>query len=131
MEVSRVHSVLTGSLIRLAECMGLHRDPTLYTSSPIEIHVRRLLWYQICFLDLRTCEAIGPRPQIRPDEYDTQFPVNIDDDDLDRAEQGDFGIDTTKDRATFTDMTLVRMRFETHEMQRLMWMERPKVSLIS
>ncbi|KAL6707345.1 hypothetical protein ACN47E_004124 [Coniothyrium glycines] len=126
-EVSRAHSALTGSLIRLAECMGLHRDPATYTSSPIEVHVRRLLWYQICFLDLRTCEATGPRPQIRPDDYDTRFPMNIDDSDLDRAEQGDFSIDVSKDKACFTDMTISRMRFECYEMHRVLWIERPKV----
>ncbi|PSN62837.1 fungal-specific transcription factor domain-containing protein [Corynespora cassiicola Philippines] len=86
-EVSRAHSALTGTCIRLAECMGLHRDPTTYSSSAVEIHVRRLVWHQICFLDLRTCEATGPRPQIRRDEYDTRFPLNVDDVDLDRAEE--------------------------------------------
>ena len=60
--------------------MGLHRDPSTYSSNPVEIQVRRLIWYQICFLDLRTCEATGPRPQIRRDEYDTRFPLNVDDD---------------------------------------------------
>jgi hypothetical protein len=43
-EISRAHSALTGMCIRLAECMGLHRDPTTYSNSPIEIHVRRLVW---------------------------------------------------------------------------------------
>ncbi|XP_014554984.1 hypothetical protein COCVIDRAFT_103569 [Bipolaris victoriae FI3] len=126
-EVSRAHSALTGSLIRLAECMGLHRDPTSYSSSPIEIQVRRLVWYQICFLDLRTCEAVGPRPQIRLDDYDTRFPLNIDDDDLDRAERGEPGIDVSKDSIRFTDMTISRMRFEAYEMHRYLWNERPKL----
>lgn len=107
--------------------MGLHRDPTTYSASPIEIHVRRLLWYQICFLDLRTCEATGPRPQIRPDDYDTRFPLNIDDLDLDRAENGATCVDVTKDRTHFTDMTITRMRFECYEMHRVLWIERPKL----
>ncbi|KNG47681.1 fungal specific transcription factor domain containing protein [Stemphylium lycopersici] len=126
-EVSRAHSALTGSLIRLAECMGLHRDPVAYSSSPIEIQVRRMLWYQICFLDLRTCEAVGPRPQIRLDDYDTRFPLNIDDDDLDRAERGEPGVNVTKDANRFTDMTISRMRFEAYEMHRFLWSERPKL----
>jgi hypothetical protein len=107
--------------------MGLHRDPTSYSSSPVEIHVRRLVWYQICFLDLRTCEATGPRPQIRCDDYDTKFPLNIDDEDLDRAEHGDTRIDVKEDRKYFTDMTVTRMRFECYEMHRLLWTERPKL----
>jgi hypothetical protein len=107
--------------------MGLHRDPTTYSSSPVEIQVRRLIWYQICFLDLRTCEAVGPRPQIRLDDYDTRFPLNIDDIDLDRAERGESGIDVSKDRDYFTDMTISRMRFEGYEMHRFLWSERPKL----
>jgi hypothetical protein len=107
--------------------MGLHRDPTNYTSSPVEIHVRRLVWYQICFLDFRTYESTGPRPQIRPGDYDTQFPLNIDDDDLDRAEHGDSEVDVKKDRSHCTDMTITRMRFECYEMHRFLWSERPKL----
>jgi hypothetical protein len=107
--------------------MGLHRDPTSYSRSPIEIQVRRLVWYQICFLDLRTCEAVGPRPQIRLDDYDTRFPLNVDDDDLDRAERGEPGVDVSKDANRFTDMTISRMRFEAYEMHRFLWNERPKL----
>jgi len=107
--------------------MGLHRDPTNYTNSPVEIQIRRLIWYQICFLDLRTCEATGPRPQIRYDDYDTQFPLNIDDEDLDHAEHGARNIDTKKDRNYFTDTTITRMRFECYEMHRFLWAERPKL----
>jgi hypothetical protein len=107
--------------------MGLHRDPTSYSSSPVEIHVRRLIWYQICFLDLRTCEATGPRPQIRHNDYDTRFPLNIDDIELDRVERGEKGINITNDSGHFTDMTITRMRFECYEMHRFLWSERPKL----
>ena len=101
--------------------MGLHRDPSHYTSNPVEIHIRRLIWYQICFLDLRTCEATGPRPQIRREEFDTKFPLNIDDVDLES------GLPITQDKPYFTDMTIARMRFECYEMHRLLWIERPKL----
>lgn len=107
--------------------MGLHRDPTAYNTSPIECQIRRLIWHQICFLDLRTCEATGPRPQIRPDDFDTRLPLNIDDMDLDRAEHGDKSVDVEKDRSHFTDMTITRMRFECYEMHRVLWVERPKL----
>lgn len=107
--------------------MGLHRDPTAYSSSPIECQVRRLVWYQICFLDLRTCDAVGPRPQIRLDDYDTRFPLNVDDEDLDRAERGERGVDVSKDSNRFTDMTISLMRFEGYEMHRFLWSERPKL----
>lgn len=107
--------------------MGLHKDPSAYSSSPIECQVRRLIWHQICFLDLRTSEATGPRPQIRPDDYDTRFPLNIDDIDLDRAEHGDSSINTENDRPYFTDMTVTRMRFECYSMHRYLWVERFKL----
>jgi hypothetical protein len=107
--------------------MVLHRDPTNYTDSPVEIQVRRLIWYQICFLDIRTCEATGPRPQIRADDYSTQFPLNIDDEDLERAEQGLSGTNVKKDRSQFTDTTITRMRFECYEMHRFIWNERLKL----
>lgn len=126
-EVSRAHSALTGTCIRLAECMGLHKDPTTYSTSPIECQVRRLIWHQICFLDLRTCEATGPRPQIRPDDFDTRLPLNIDDIDLDRAESGDKSVNIVNDRTYFTDMTITRMRFECYDMHRFLWVERPKL----
>ncbi|KAJ8107840.1 hypothetical protein OPT61_g8587 [Boeremia exigua] len=126
-EVSRAHSALTGTCIRLAECMGLHKDPSAYSTSPIECQVRRLIWHQICFLDLRTCEATGPRPQVRPDDFDTRLPLNIDDVDLDRAEYGDQSVDVTNDRTHFTDMTITRIRFECYDVHRYLWVERPKL----
>jgi hypothetical protein len=124
-EVSRAHSALTGTCIRLAECMGLHRDPASYTTNPIEIQTRRLLWFQLGFLDIRTCEATGPHPQIRRDEYDTQFPLNVDDSRLQEAVER--GEQVTEDSTYFTDMTITRMRFECYEMHRVMWTERPKM----
>ncbi|EMD00124.1 hypothetical protein BAUCODRAFT_119676 [Baudoinia panamericana UAMH 10762] len=111
-EVSRAHSALVGTAIRLAECMGLHRDGTHYAMSPVDVHVRRLLWHQLCFLDLRTCEATGPRPQIRPGDYDTKFPLNVNDSDLLNDATA------TQDRLYWTDATLFRIRAETVELRR-------------
>lgn len=105
-EVSRAHSALVGSAIRLAECMGLHRDGSHYGMTPVEVHVRRMIWHQLCFLDMRTCEATGPRPQIRKDDYDTHFPLNVDDTDLLAANP------PTEDHPYWTDMTLARIRME-------------------
>ncbi|KAK5107422.1 hypothetical protein LTR62_001283 [Meristemomyces frigidus] len=116
-EVSRAHSALVGTAIRLAECMGLHRDGTLYTMGPVEIHVRRLIWHQLCFLDLRTCEATGPRPQIRPGDYDTKHPLNVDDADLLT------GNSPTSDKSYWTDCTMMRIRSEYVELRRAMWFD--------
>jgi hypothetical protein len=129
-EVTRAHSALTGTAIRLAECMGLHRDGTHYGLSPVEVHVRRMVWYQLCFLDIRTSEATGPRPQIHQDDFDTKYPLNVNDEDLESDNP------PTEDSDQWTDMTFSRIRFEVNEMHRYAWRERPrlenkKVSLAS
>jgi hypothetical protein len=116
-EVSRAHSALVGTAIRLAECMGLHRDGSFYNMSPVDVHVRRMIWHQLCFLDMRTCEATGPRPQIRKDDYDTKYPLNVDDADL---------IDPnppTEDLPYWTDMTLFRIRCEYTDLRRQLWFD--------
>jgi len=116
-EVSRAHSALVGTAIRLAECMGLHRDGTYYNMNPIDVQVRRLIWHQLCFLDMRTCEATGPRPQIRKDDYDTKYPLNVNDVDLLN--------DTppTEDHPYWTDMTAFRMRCEYVDLRRQLWFD--------
>ncbi|TVY28951.1 Bikaverin cluster transcription factor [Lachnellula hyalina] len=120
-ELSRAHSVLLGAAIRMAECMGLHRDGSTYGMNPLETHVRRLIWHQLCFLDIRTCEAQGPRPTIRRDEYDTKLPLNVDDADLHAT-----GLPPAPaDR--WTDVTFSKMRFEIYEMTRTIWVDRPRI----
>ncbi|KAF2864210.1 hypothetical protein K470DRAFT_292425 [Piedraia hortae CBS 480.64] len=115
-EVSRAHSALVGSAIRLAECMGLHRDGTQYGLPAVETHVRRLIWHQLCFLDMRTCEATGPRPQIRPDDYDTKFPLNMNDEDL-------TSLVPPRDKHVWTDATLIRIRSECIALRRELWFD--------
>ena len=119
--MSRAHSALVGTGIRLAECMGLHRDGTEYGLKPVDVHVRRLIWYQLCFLDIRTCEAQGPRPGIRLDEFDTMFPLNVDDAELEDDPP------PTKSANRWTDMTFSLIRMECNEMMRLLWFDRPKL----
>ncbi|KAL9113955.1 MAG: hypothetical protein Q9227_002089 [Pyrenula ochraceoflavens] len=120
-EMSRAHSTMIGAAIRLAECMGLHRDPSTYGADPIECQVRRALWYHLCMLDIRTCEVQGPRPGIRREDFDTQLPLNIDDADLAVLNNA------YSDQNRFTDMTLTRIRFECNEMHRLIWVERSRL----
>lgn len=107
--------------IRLAECAGLHRDGTQFGLSAVETHVRRLIWHQLCYLDIRVCQAVGPRPTIRAEEYDTKFPLNVDDRELESF------IPPTQDAARFTEMSFSIIRFETAELSRKIWVGRPKV----
>lgn len=123
--ISRVHSVLIGVAIRLAECMGLHRDPAEYNCGPVETHVRRLVWYQLCFLDLRAAEAQGPRVTIRRDEFTTKLPVNANDDELEATTSVNDDDETASPR--WTDMTFSRIRFECQEMLRTVLADRDRL----
>lgn len=94
----------------------------MFQLSPVEMFTRRLIWHQICFLDIRTCEATGPRPQIRSDDFDTKFPLNVNDEDLEN------GQDPKEDSKNFTDMTIAKIRFECNEMLRHIWHTRPRIA---
>lgn len=122
-EVSRAHSALVGTGIRLAECSGLHRDPEEYGMNPIETHARRTLWYQFCFLDLRTSESHGPRQAIRREHFSTKFPLLVDDADLLQPNSH-----SLNDKSGLTDMTFTRLRFECIELIRILNADRPRLS---
>ena len=116
-EMSRAHAVLVGTAIRIAECMGLHRDPEqTFGLGPLESHVRRIIWFQLCFLDIRTTEAQAPRPLIRRDDFDSAFPLNVNDADLISG--------NPYERNGWTDMTFSKIRFECNEMHRVIWLDR-------
>lgn len=108
-EISRAHTVLTSMAIRIAECMGLHRDPTEYGFSPIECHVRRLVWYQICYLDLKTSEVQGPRPYISYDGYTTQLLIDV---------TSSKSPQSSNSSPIWNDLIFTSIRFECQEMQR-------------
>lgn len=107
----------------MAECMGLHRDGSGYGLSPLETHVRRIIWHQLCFLDIRTCEAQGPRPTIRREDYDTKIPLNVEDEDLTDA------IEPPQPRDGYTSALLPLIRFEINEMMRNIWADRRRLEL--
>ncbi|KAJ5372856.1 hypothetical protein N7517_004862 [Penicillium concentricum] len=116
-EISRAHTVLAAMAIRLAECMGLHRDPSEYGFSSVECQIRRLIWYQICYLDLKTSEIQGPRPSIHHDGYTTQLPFYVT---LSQSSSPNAA-------PTWKDMIFSSIRFECQEMHRKCLMLRTKV----
>ncbi|KUI61624.1 hypothetical protein VP1G_08802 [Cytospora mali] len=121
-EVSRAHSVIVGAAVRMAECMGLHRDGSkAYNLNPLETHVRRLVWHQLCFLDIRTCEAQGPKPAIRREDYDTWLPDNCEEDQLINAAYRPQPADS------WTSTLFPLVRFEINEMMRIIWADRRKL----
>ncbi|KAI1132101.1 hypothetical protein F5Y10DRAFT_17276 [Nemania abortiva] len=124
-EVSRAHSVLVGAAVRMAECMGLHRDGETYGLTPLETHVRRLVWHQLCFLDIRTCEAQGPKPVIRREDYDTKLPVNCNEEELAATD----GAPPPEPSDAWTTNTMALIRFEINEMMRAVWMDRRRLEM--
>ena len=117
-EVSRVHSALIAAAIRVAECNGLHCDGEQRGYNPVETHVRRLIWFNLCFLDIRTTEAQGPRPVIRAEDYTTKFPANINDSELTKD------IHPTSNETRWTEMTVPLIRFRCNEFIRGIWVAR-------
>ena len=113
-----------GALIRLAESHSLHRDTPPHNPhpTPLELHTRRLLWHAIIFLDIKTAEIHSPRPTIRPDDYDTKLPLNIDDATFVTSPNP---IPTT----AWTSATFTLIRFECYNLQRLILTERTKPTL--
>ncbi|KAF3013342.1 hypothetical protein E8E15_001854 [Penicillium rubens] len=69
-------------VIRVAQAQGVHRDGRNFALPPFETEMRRRLWWHICMLDMLSSGDQGVDTQIRPEMFDTQFPSNIDDDDI-------------------------------------------------
>lgn len=117
--------MLVAAAVRMAECMGLHRDGEAYGLTPLETHVRRLVWHQLCFLDIRTCEAQGPRPVIRREDYDTKLPLNCNEEEL-MATPGSLPPEPSE---SWTTNTLPLIRFEVNEMMRIIWVDRRRLEM--
>lgn len=77
----------SGSLIRSAMTMGLHRDPTRFKkkSRPFWYELRRRVWATIVELDLKISLDRGVPPSVDLDECDCDAPSNWDDNALTEA----------------------------------------------
>ncbi len=107
--ISRTLATLVASAIDLARGMGLNRDGTCYGYDAVVTQVHRMIWHQLCFLDIRVCEAQSPRARIRKDDFDTHFPLNVDDSELGKS-------DLPKESSErWTSMTLSTARMECNE----------------
>ncbi|KAI0151537.1 hypothetical protein GGR57DRAFT_470599 [Xylariaceae sp. FL1272] len=105
---SRFAWTLTGLLIRIAQSLGLQRDGTHFAGlTPFDIEMRRRLWWAICVLDLRSAEDQGSELIVVERTYDTQFPLNVNDEDLspDMTE-------LPRERSGPTDMSFCLIRYE-------------------
>ncbi|KIV78826.1 hypothetical protein PV11_06436 [Exophiala sideris] len=98
---------MTGLLIRSAMKLGLHRDPATFGLSPFLAEMRRRLWWHIVILDVRSAEDNDMDPFICEHMFDTKFPANVNDADLD--------INMTEPVSAIrqrTEMTYTLTRFE-------------------
>lgn len=75
-----------GSLIHRAMQLGLHRDPKhLPVMSVLQAEVRRRLWATILDMAVQSALDSWMPPRIRLDEFDTEPPSNLNDDELDES----------------------------------------------
>ncbi|OJJ45830.1 hypothetical protein ASPZODRAFT_98770 [Penicilliopsis zonata CBS 506.65] len=109
---------LLGVAIRRAQTLGLHRDGTRLGLSLFETEMRRRLWWYLVSLDVRATEVAGAGAgsSILSQPWDTQVPLNVDDDSL---HLGMTGEDFPESRSGLTEMSFVLFRCETVRFLRL------------
>lgn len=75
-----------GSLLRLAINQGLHRDPKHFPSlSAFDGEMRRRVWGTVLELNLQLSLDAAMPPLLTKDDYDTELPSNLDDQDFDKT----------------------------------------------
>ncbi|OHW95835.1 C6 zinc finger domain-containing protein [Colletotrichum incanum] len=93
-----------GALVRTAMYMGLHREPkAIVKMSPYRAEMRRRLWVTILEIVLQTSIDSGGPPLISMQDFDTEPPANVDDEQL--VEEGDSTFPVPKSSKTYTQMT--------------------------
>lgn len=60
--------------IRVAQVMGLHRDPSLFNFEPWEAEMRRRVWWHIVQMDVEVSCTSGQPPQVIDENY---WDVNV------------------------------------------------------
>ena len=118
--ISRTLATLVSAAIDLARGMGLNKDGTHYGNDAVETQVHRMIWHQLCFLDIRVCETQSPRARIRKDEFNTQFPFNLEDSELEEFDP------RIKSCEKWTGMTLSNARMECNEKIRELYAARQR-----
>ncbi|QUC21594.1 uncharacterized protein UV8b_05837 [Ustilaginoidea virens] len=73
---------LIGIAVRIAQRMGLHRDPAGYGLPPFEVEQRRRLWWTIVSYDRRIGEMTGSTVTALSSGGDCRLPLNVNDSDL-------------------------------------------------
>ncbi|KAF2101807.1 hypothetical protein NA57DRAFT_9916, partial [Rhizodiscina lignyota] len=99
--------ILSGTALRIAQRMGVHKDGIGSELTPFQIEIRRRLWWQIVVLDRTTAEISGAGTFASNYSWDSRVPLNVNDCDLD-PDMKDF----PKEREGATEMIFCLMRYE-------------------
>ncbi len=100
--------ILNGIAIRVAQSLGLHRDPARFGLSPFESEVRRRLWWHIVTHDGRAAEDHGLAVNTFDPTTDTRLPLAVDDNALDPA-MTELPVPPV---GRFTEMTMATLIYE-------------------
>ncbi|KIW26575.1 uncharacterized protein PV07_09659 [Cladophialophora immunda] len=99
-----------GLVVRTAMQMGLHRDPKHFKRMGIlEGEIRRRLWATVLELNVQAALDAGMPPTLSLDEFDTEGPSNLNDEDIDEQTEALRELPAT---AT-TDSSLQRFLFQS------------------
>ncbi|KAF4626453.1 hypothetical protein G7Y89_g11709 [Cudoniella acicularis] len=102
----------TGTLIRTAMSMGLHLDPKHFNRfSVLHGEVRRRLWATILELNIQSSTSSGMPPMISEHDFDTEPPLNINDEDIDESTTA---YPTPKPKDVFTQCSLQIALLNSH-----------------
>jgi hypothetical protein len=106
--------LLTGLVIRMAQSLGLHRDGSHFKQlAPYEVQMRRRVWWLVLTLDLTASEDQGIDLFIANDSFDTNIPLNLNDEDLNTETHT-----MPEEREGLTDMSITRLYFGSAQVMR-------------
>ncbi|KAH8170623.1 fungal specific transcription factor domain-containing protein [Sarocladium implicatum] len=74
--------VLNGTVLRIAQKMGYHRDGEALNLPPFETEMRRRIWWQIISNDVKYALFSGLNRSLFPVHWDTKRPSNLNDADM-------------------------------------------------
>lgn len=73
----------SSNLLHIAFSMGFHRDPKHFPKLPIFVaEMRRRLWATVLEMVVQNSVDLGMPPLITPNDFDTEPPSNVDDEDI-------------------------------------------------
>ncbi|KAM5377765.1 hypothetical protein ACJA88_006446 [Fusarium oxysporum] len=91
---------LIGLAVRIAQRMGLHRDPAQFGLPPFEVEQRRRLWWTLVGYDRRLGEMAGSTVTALSTGGDCKIPMNVNDSDLHVDDKSPAGTPASKNQAT-------------------------------